>query len=154
MLKKILRSQHGMTLIEIMVVVTIMGIIATLVTIKVLDNLDKARVSATENQIKALETALAEFRRDNGFYPQTEQGLKALVEKPSSGRVPNSYPKGGYLMGGAVPQDSFKCDFQYFSPGTHGNPYEIISLGANCEEGGEDNDADINSWEIGKKKEP
>lgn len=145
-------GEAGMTLIEIMVVVTILGIIATMVTINVMGNLDKAKVSATANQIKALETALDEFRRDNGFYPQTEQGLKALVEKPSTGRVPNSYPKGGYLKGGVVPQDSFSCDLQYFSPGTHGNPYEITSLGADCAEGGDDTDADINSWEIGVKK--
>ncbi|MBI1908896.1 MAG: type II secretion system major pseudopilin GspG [Deltaproteobacteria bacterium] len=151
MWKKILKSQRGMTLIEIMVVVTILGIIATIVTVNVLDRLDQAKASATKTQIKNLEVALDEFRRDNGFYPSTEQGLGALVEKPSIGRIPNTYPKNGYLKGGKVPRDSFSCDFVYFSPGTHGNPVEIVSLGADCQEGGEDVDADINSWEIGQK---
>jgi general secretion pathway protein G len=152
MLKKILNNQRGMTLIEIMVVVTILGIIATLVTVNVIGRLDQAKVSAAKTQIKNLETALDEFRRDNGFYPQTEQGLKALVEKPSSGRVPNSYPKGGYIKGNAVPKDPWSCEFLYYSPGLHGNPYEITSYGADCQEGGEDTDEDINSWEIGVEK--
>ena len=142
-----------MTLIEIMVVVTILGIIATLVTVNVIGRLDQAKVTATKTQIKNLETALDEFRRDNGFYPSTEQGLKALIEKPSSGRIPNSYPRDGYLKGGAIPKDQWGCDLAYFSPGLHGNKYEITSQGADCQEGGEDVDADINSWEIGVTKE-
>ena len=146
-------NDRGMTLIEIMVVVTILGIIATLVTVNVIGRLDQAKVKAGETQIKNLETALDEFRRDNGFYPQTEQGLKALVEKPSTGRVPSSYPKGGYIKGNTVPRDPWNCEFVYYSPGLQGNPYEITSLGADCQEGGEDTDADINSWEIGTAKE-
>ncbi|MDO8461732.1 MAG: type II secretion system major pseudopilin GspG [Deltaproteobacteria bacterium] len=151
MWKRILKSESGMTLIEIMVVVTILGIIATIVTVNVLDRLDQAKVSATKTQIKNLEVALDEYRRDNGSYPVTEQGLAALIEKPSIGRVPLTYPKGGYLKGGRVPKDSFSCDFVYYSPGPHGNVYEIISLGSDCQEGGEEVDADINSWEIGQK---
>jgi general secretion pathway protein G len=146
-------NQKGMTLIEIMVVVTILGIIATLVTINVIGRLDQAKVSAAKTQIKNLETALDEFRRDNGFYPSTEQGLRALVEKPSTGRAVQSYPRGGYLKGGQIPKDTWGCEFLYYSPGLHGNPYEITSLGADCQEGGEDVDADINSWEIGLTKE-
>lgn len=152
-MKKILTNSRGMTLIEIMVVVTILGIIATLVTVNVIGRLDQAKVSAAKTQIKNLETALDEFRRDNGFYPQTEQGLKALIEKPSTGRVPTSYPKGGYVKGNSVPRDPWNCEFSYYSPGVHGNQYEITSLGADCQEGGEDSDADINSWEIGVAKE-
>lgn len=150
---KILKNQRGMTLIEIMVVVTILGMIATIVTVNVLGRLDQAKVTATKTQIKNLETALDEFRRDNGFYPTADQGLKALVERPSSGRTVTSYPKGGYLKGGSIPRDSWSCEFQYFSPGIHGDhPYEIVSQGADCNEGGEDTDADINSWEIGQTK--
>lgn len=145
-------NNRGMTLIEIMVVVTILGIIATLVTVNVIGRLDQAKVKAAETQVKNLETALDEFRRDNGFYPQTDQGLKALVEKPSTGRIPSSYPKGGYIKGNSVPRDPWNCEFAYTSPGVHGNPYEITSLGADCQEGGEDTDADINSWEIGAGK--
>ncbi len=145
--KKKLRDQKGMTLIEIMVVVTILGIIATIVTVNVLDRLDQAKASAAMTQMKNLETALDEFRRDNGFYPSTEQGMKALIEKPTIGREPKRYPRNGYLKGNEVPQDPWSCDFIYHSPGLHGNRYEISSLGADCAEGGEDVDADILSWE-------
>lgn len=148
-----LKSQSGMTLIEIMVVVTILGIIATLVTVNVIGRLDQAKVTAGKTQIKNLETALDEFRRDNGFYPSTEQGMKALVEKPGVGRAVANYPRGGYLKGNAIPRDPWGCEFLYYSPGLHGNQYEITSLGADCQEGGEDVDADINSWEIGVVKE-
>ncbi len=153
MLKKILKNQRGMTLIEIMVVVTILGLIATIVTVNVIGRLDQAKVSACKTQIKNLETALDEFRRDNGFYPQTEQGLKALVEKPTVGREVQSFPRGGYLKGGQIPRDPWGCEFIYYSPGIHGNQYEMTSLGSDCAEGGEDVDADINSWEIGVTKQ-
>lgn len=148
-----LKSQSGMTLIEIMVVVTILGLIATIVTVNVLGRLDQAKVTAAMTQIKNLEAGLDEFRRDNGFYPSTEQGLKSLIEKPSIGRVPSTYPRDGYMKGSAVPRDPWGCEFLFFSPGIHGQRYEITSYGADCQEGGEDVDADINSWEIGVKKE-
>ncbi|MBI2082782.1 MAG: type II secretion system major pseudopilin GspG [Deltaproteobacteria bacterium] len=152
-MKKKMLSEKGMTLIEIMVVVTILGMIATIVTVNVLGRLDQAKVTAAKTQMKSLETGLDEFRRDNGFYPSTEQGMKALIEKPSVGRIPNSYPRDGYLKGNAVPKDPWGCDFIYYSPGLHGNRYEMTSLGADCQEGGEDTDEDINSWEIGVTKE-
>ena len=141
-----------MTLIEIMVVVTILGMIATIATINVLGRLDQAKVTSTKTQMKNLETALDEYKRDNGFYPDSGQGLEALVQKPSSGKVPQNYPRGGYIKGGTVPRDAWGNDFQYMSPGAHGNPVEIISLGADGQEGGDDVDADINSWEIGTNK--
>lgn len=149
---KRIMNQKGMTLIEIMVVVTILGMIATIATINVLGRLDQAKVTSTKTQMKNLETALDEYKRDNGFYPDSGQGLEALVQKPSSGKVPQNYPRGGYIKGGSVPRDAWGNDFQYMSPGGHGNPVEIISLGADGQEGGEDVDADINSWEIGSNK--
>lgn len=152
-MKRIFRVEQGMTLIEIMVVVTILGLIATIVTVNVLGRLDQAKVTAAKTQMKNLEAALDEFRRDNGFYPSTEQGLKALIEKPSIGRIPTTYPRDGYLKGNAVPRDPWGCEFLYYSPGIHGNRTELVSYGADCQEGGEDVDADINSWEIGVTKE-
>ncbi len=149
---KRIMNQKGMTLIEIMVVVTILGMIATIATINVLGRLDQAKVTSTKTQMKNLETALDEYKRDNGFYPDSGQGLEALVQKPSSGKVPQNYPRGGYIKGGTVPRDAWGNDFQYMSPGAHGNPVEIISLGADGQEGGDDVDADINSWEIGTNK--
>lgn len=141
-------GESGMTLIEIMVVLAIIGVIGTVVTVNVLDSLDQAKVETTATQIRSLESALDGYRRDNGVYPSTEQGLKALVEKPSIGRTPKRYPKSGYLKGGKVPQDPFGCDYIYYSPGIYGHDYEIISLGRDCQEGGEDIDADIKSWEM------
>lgn len=141
-------GQKGMTLIEIMVVITILGLIATVVTVNVLDRLDQAKVETTKTQMRGLESALDNYRRDNGVYPSTEQGLKALVEKPTIGRVPKRYPKNGYLKGGKVPKDAFDCEFIYYSPGIYGHDYEIMSLGRDCQEGGEDVDEDIKSWEI------
>lgn len=141
-------GQAGMTLIEIMVVITIIGLIATVVTVNVLDRLTEANIATTKTQIKSLESGLDEYRRSNGRYPTTEQGLKALVEKPTVGKIPNNYPKNGYLKGGKIPKDSFGNDFIYYSPGIYGHEYEIISLGNDGQEGGEDEDSDIKSWEI------
>jgi general secretion pathway protein G len=146
-MRRILSNVRGMTLIEIMVVITILGLIATVVTVNVLDRLDEAKVSTAKTQIKSFEEALDQFRRDNGFYPSTEQGLQALVEKPSIGRIPKRYPPKGYIKGGKVPQDPFNCDYIYTSPGAQGHDYEITSLGADCQEGGEGVDADIHSYD-------
>jgi len=145
-MRKYITGTQGMTLIEIMVVVAIIGLIMGVVTVNVLDKLDEAKVSTTKTQMKSLGNALDQYRRDAGYYPSTEQGLQALVEKPSSGRVPRNYPAKGYIK--KIPRDPFDCEFIYTSPGTHGNDYEITSLGRDCAEGGEDMDADIHSYEI------
>ncbi len=146
-MKKLFKNAKGMTLIEIMVVITILGLIATVVTVNVMDSLDEAKQKTAKAQIKVFEEALDHFRRDNGYYPSTEQGLDALVVKPSVGRIPKRYPSKGYLKGGKIPQDPFQCDYQYYKPGLQGHDYEIYSLGADCQEGGEDTDADIASFE-------
>jgi general secretion pathway protein G len=136
-----------MTLIEIMVVVAIIGSIAALVTVNVLDYLDESKVETTKIEIKNLEGALEQYKRKVGSYPTTEQGLQALVEKPSSGKIPDNYPKGGFLK--KVPKDAWGNDFTYISPGT-GHDYEIISLGQDGAEGGDDYNADIKNYEITK----
>jgi general secretion pathway protein G len=146
-MKKWLRNVKGMTLIEIMVVITILGLIATVVTVNVLDRLDEAKVSTAKTQIKSLEEALDQYRRDNGVYPSTEQGLQALVEKPTIGRIPKRYPSKGYIKGDKVPNDPWDCEYKYYSPGIQGHEYEIYSLGRDCQEGGEETDADIPSFE-------
>ncbi|MBI4212424.1 MAG: type II secretion system major pseudopilin GspG [Deltaproteobacteria bacterium] len=143
--KKLLGSSRGMTLIEIMVVITILGLIATVVTVNVIGRLDEAKVDTAKTQIKSFEDALEHFRRDAGFYPSTEQGLQALVEKPSIGRIPKRFALKGYLK--SIPKDPWGCDFTYYSPGLQGHEFEIYSLGADCQEGGEALDADIPSFE-------
>jgi len=141
------KNQKGMTLIEIMVVVAIIGSIAALVTVNVLDYLDESKVDTTKIEMKNIEGALEQFKRKHGFYPTTEQGLNALVEKPTTGRVPDNYPKGGYLK--KLPKDAWSNEFIYTSPG-QGHDYEIISLGRDGQEGGEDYDTDLKNYEIAK----
>ncbi len=159
MLRKMLQSwksksvskiskRKGMTLIEIMVVVAIIGSIAALVTVNVLDYLDESKVDTTKIGMKNVEAALDQFKRRHGFYPTSEQGLMALVEKPTVGKIPDNYPKDGYLK--KLPKDAWGNDFIYTSPGTSGHPYEIISLGRDGQEGGEDYDTDIKNFEITK----
>jgi len=147
--ERLLRSEgeRGMTLIEIMVVVAIIGSIAALVTVNVLDYLDESKVETTKIEIKNVEGALEQYKRKAGAYPTTEQGLGALVEKPTAGKVPDNYPKGGFLK--KVPKDAWGNDFTYVSPGA-GHDYEIISLGRDGVEGGDDYDADIKNYEITK----
>ncbi len=141
------KHQKGMTLIEIMVVVAIIGSIAALVTVNVLDYLDESKVDTTKISIKNVEGALEQFKRKHGFYPTTEQGLQALVEKPSTGRVPDNYPKDGYLK--KLPKDAWGNEFIYTSPG-QGQDYDIVSLGRDGQESGEDYDTDIKNHDIGK----
>lgn len=140
-----------MTLIEIMVVVAIIGSIAALVTVNVLDYLDESKVETTKIQIRNVEGALEQFKRRHGFYPTSEQGLAALVEKPSVGRIPENYPSDGYLKN--VPEDGWGNEFVFYSPGVAGHNIEIISLGADGVEGGEEFDADITNYEVEEKAE-
>lgn len=138
-------NQDGMTLIEIMVVLAIISLILGLVGVNIFGRLEKAKMETAGNQIKALENALASYRRDNGYYPSGDQGLKALVEKPNVGRVPKYYPKGGYLSKKTLPRDPWDNEYKYHSPGIYGHDYEIWSLGPDNEEGTED---DVKSWEM------
>jgi general secretion pathway protein G len=142
---KLARDQRGFTLIEIMVVVVILGILAAIVVPRLLSRPDEARVTKAKTDIKGLESSLGLFKLDNGFYPTTEQGLRALVSKPETGRIPTKYPDGGYLK--KVPQDPWGHDYIYLSPGVHGD-YDLLSYGADGEPGGEKFDADIKNWEL------
>jgi len=142
------KNEAGFTLIEIMVVVIILGLLAGIVLPKILGREEEAKVSAAKVQIKSMESALDGFKLDNGFYPSTEQGLGALIKKPEVGRIPEKWAEGGYLKPARIPKDPWGKDYQYFSPGNEGREYEIISYGADGEQGGEGKNADINSWKI------
>jgi len=135
----------GVTLIELMVVIVILGILAGLVVPRITEKPEEARRVKAELQIQELSSALKEFKIDNGFYPSTEQGLQALVEKPAVGKTPRNYPSNGYMD--KIPKDPWGNDYVYISPGEHGD-FDIISYGADREEGGEGNNADVKSWEI------
>ncbi|MDY0291072.1 MAG: type II secretion system major pseudopilin GspG [Desulfuromonadaceae bacterium] len=140
-----LYAQRGFTLIEVMVVVVILGILAGLVVPRLLDRPEEARRTKAVMQIKSIEEALALYKLDNGMFPETSQGLEALVEKPEKGRIPIRYREGGYL--GKIPKDPWGNDYVYLSPGLNSD-YDLISYGADGESGGEGNNADIKSWEI------
>jgi general secretion pathway protein G len=137
--------QRGFTLIEIMVVVVILGILAAIIIPKISDRPEQARRTKAIMDIKSIETALSLYQMDNGFYPSTEQGLEALVEKPTTGRIPVDYKEGGYLK--KVPLDPWKNPYIFISPGAHGD-FDLISYANDGEEGGEGKFADINNWEL------
>jgi len=141
------RREGGFTLLEIIVVVFILSLLAAIVAPRIIGRTDDARIEATKVQIKNLETALKLFKMDNGFYPDTQQGLEALVEKPASGRMPQNYKEGGYLEQRKIPLDPWGNPYVYVSPGLNGD-YDILSYGADGKEGGEGKDADIKSWDM------
>ena len=139
--------QVGFTLVEILVVVVILGILAGLIVPRIMGRPEEARRVKARLQIESLEATLKLFKLDNGFYPDTEQGLQALVEKPAMGRIPLRWREEGYLDKGQVPRDPWGHDFVYLSPGVHNKDFDLLSLGADGEEGGTGSDADVTNWE-------
>lgn len=147
-MKKRLMNNKGFTLIEILVVVIILGILIGLVGPRILGRPEEARRAKAKLQIENIEGALKLYYMDNGNYPTTEQGLEALVEKPTTGKIPRKYRSGGYLEGNKLPPDPWDGSYIYLSPGVHNKEYDIESYGSDGEDGGEGNDADIESWNI------
>jgi general secretion pathway protein G len=137
---RLLAESKGFTLIEIMVVIIILGLLATLVIPNITGYTEKAKREKARADIASLEGALELFKADNGFYPTTEQGLDALIVKPSTGRIPAKWMDGGYFKKG-VPLDPWGNRYVYFAPGRRGEGYEIISVGTD----GQESDDDISS---------
>lgn len=137
--------QSGFTLIEIMVVVVILGILAAVAVPRIMDRPDTARLAKAKQDVRVIESALKLYRLDNFQYPTTEQGLKALVEKPSIQPEPKNWKSGGYLD--RVPQDPWGATYRYRSPGEHGD-IDVFSLGRDDRPGGEGPDADIGNWDL------
>jgi general secretion pathway protein G len=140
------KSCAGFTLIEIMVVIVILGILATLIIPRFMGREEEARRTMARVQMESIETALKLYKLDSGVYPSTEQGLQALVESPTIGQLPRKWREGGYLEKSRVPTDPWDNDYIYLSPGLHGD-FDLISYGADGEPGGEGNNKDINNWE-------
>jgi general secretion pathway protein G len=137
---RLLSESKGFTLIEIMVVIIILGLLATLVIPNITGYTEKAKREKARADIAGLEGALELFKADNGFYPSTEQGLDALIVKPSTGRIPAKWMEGGYFKKG-VPLDPWGSRYVYYAPGRRGEGYEIISVGAD----GQESDDDVSS---------
>ena len=136
---------RGFTLIEIMVVVVIMGILAALVVPKLMGRTDDARIIAAKQDIATVMQALKLYKLDNQRYPTTEQGLQALIAKPTTGPEAKGWKTGGYID--KLPKDPWGYPYQYLSPGIKGE-LDVFSLGADGQPGGVGNDADIGSWDL------
>ncbi|KPK11038.1 MAG: type II secretion system protein GspG [Acidithiobacillales bacterium SG8_45] len=135
-------KQRGFTLLEILVVVVILGILASLVLPNFLGRTDQARTIAAKHDIQTLVGVLKLYKLDNGFYPSTAQGLQALVTKPDSDPVPRNW-KQPYIE--QLPNDPWDRPYQYLNPGVHG-AIDVFTLGADGESGGDENNADIGNW--------
>jgi len=136
---------RAFTLIEVMVVVAILAVLAALIVPRVMSRPDEARVVAARQDIASLLQALKLYRLDNLRYPTTEQGLAALVTRPSLAPVPPNWKPGGYLE--RLPRDPWGHPYQYLSPGLRGE-IDVFSFGADGVAGGEGFDADIGSWNL------
>ena len=138
-----LKSSLGFTLIEIMVVIVIIGIMASLIVPRIMSKPDEARVIAAKQDISTLVQALKIYRLDIGRYPTTDQGLKALIEKPTIEPVPQNWKPGGYLD--LLPKDPWGFSYQYLSPGTR-SEMDVFSFGADNKLGGTALDTDVGNW--------
>lgn len=141
---KQISKYRGFSLIEIMVVVAIMGLLAAIVGTNVIGAYYNAKVRKVHADFSNIESALKMYRLENGFYPSSDQGLLALVNKPSGHPQPRSFPKDGYLT--RLPKDPWRNEYIYIMPGDN-HPYELLSFGADAQEGGEDEDTDLSVWD-------
>lgn len=136
------KKQAGFSLIEIMVVVVILGILAAIVIPNFMSKPDEARKVKAKQDVLAIQNALDLYRLDNGFYPSTDQGLQALVSKPSSSPAPKHWHQ--YLK--TLPKDPWDRPYLYLNPGQHGE-IDVFTYGPNGQPGGEGDNAEIGNWE-------
>jgi len=139
-----MNKQQGFSLIEIMVVVVILGILASIVVPKIIHRPDEARLVKAKQDVLAIQNALDLYKLDNGVYPSTDQGLLALVQKPTSNPIPRDWKQ--YLK--SVPKDPWGRDYLYLNPGQHGD-IDVFTLGAEGQPGGTGNNAEIGNWNAG-----
>jgi general secretion pathway protein G len=137
----------GFTLVELMVVIVIIGLLATVVAINVLPSQDRAMTGKARADVATLEQAVETYRLDNLVFPTTEQGLQALVAPPAGLAQPERYRQGGYVR--RLPEDPWGNPYQYRQPSAHGGQFDVWSWGADGREGGEGHDADIGNWNAG-----
>ena len=135
------RKRSGFTLVELMVVIVIIGLLATVVAINVLPSQDKAMVGKAKADIATLEQAIETYRLDNLAFPDS---LEALAAAPAGLANPERYREGGYVR--RLPKDPWGADYQFRRPSAHGGQFDVWSFGADGREGGEGNDADLGNW--------
>lgn len=140
------RRARGFTLIEIMVVIVIIGLLAAVIVPTVMGKVDDARVAKAKADIQSLEAALSMYYLDNSKYPSSEQGLTALMQQPTDPSIKHWRP-GGYLE--RVSKDPWGNPYLYTFPGTHGKQYDLYTLGADGQPGGDGINADIGNWNLG-----
>lgn len=140
-------NQKGFSFIELMVVVIILGILAGMIVPRYMGRTDEAKAVKAKVDIAAIETSLKMYRLDNGTYPSTEQGLMALIEKPTTEPAAGNWSENGYLDKKRLPKDPWGRDYIYISPGVH-EEFDILSYGADGAPGGEGKNQDIKSWEL------
>ncbi|MCP3668353.1 MAG: type II secretion system major pseudopilin GspG [Gammaproteobacteria bacterium] len=141
------RHQGGFSLLEIMVVVVIIGILVATIAPTLFGETEKARITRVKVDIAALEDALERYKMDNFNYPTTDQGLEALVTKSNLPPEPKHFKQGGYVR--RLQKDPWGNDYQFITPGQAG-PYDIFTLGADGEAGGEGENMDIGNWNLGE----
>lgn len=137
-------GEQGFTLIEIMVVVVILSILAAIVVPRIMDRPDQARIVKARSDIRVIESAMKLYRLDNHFYPSTEQGIEALVNRPTGEPEPRNWKEGGYLD--RLSKDPWGNEYLYLKPGVH-DEIDIFSRGADGQPGGEGVNADIGNWQ-------
>lgn len=139
------KSERGVTLTEMMVVIVIIGLLSTIVVVNVLPLLGDAREDKVRADLATLEGSLTTFYATYGRYPSTDEGLEALVNPPEDDRVSARYAEEGFIQ--RLPDDPWGNPYQYLSPGEHGR-FDVYSLGADGRPGGEGDNADIGNWEL------
>lgn len=137
-------KQRAFTLIEVMVVVVILAILAAIIVPRILSRPDQARQVAAKQDIVAIENALELYKLDNGFYPSNDQGIAALIKRPSGDPTPQNW-NGPYIKGD-LPKDPWGHPYRYKNPGDHGNDVDVFTYGANNQPGGTGTDATIGNW--------
>lgn len=143
-MKKVNSNIRGFTLLEVMVVIVILGILASMVVPNLMGNQERANLQKAVSDVNALETSLSMYKLDNYNYPTTDQGLEALVEETTVEPLPRRYPDGGYIK--RLPLDPWGNDYQLLNPGENGK-FDVFSMGPDGEAGTED---DIGNWNLGE----
>ena len=138
------RAAQGFTLLEIIIVVVIIGLLASFVVQNLAGEVDRARLTKAQADVRTLEAALNLYKLDSFQYPTTEQGLLALIERPAAAPEPRNWRNGGYVT--SLPKDPWGNPYQYLNPGRHGG-FDVFSLGADSKLGGEGEDAEIGNWD-------